>query len=231
MVDEGCNEKSETEDQSRDSVGMGEAAGSRHAATILWLPEAIGRGTMGDSDLGAAYLGAALFEFDRLKRQGEKAIGQVVDDAALEHRLDAESNSIGILVRHLAGNMRSRWTNFLTSDGEKPNRNRESEFDLSTAMSRAELLATWEEGWACVFAAVRPLAGGDLGSRVHIRGEELSVLQAITRQVSHYAGHVGQIVFLAKHLAGASWQSQSIPRGKSMAGQWAYKAPKAPEQA
>ena len=185
---------------------------------------------MGDSDTGAAYLGAALYELEGLKRQGERAIGQVVDDGALEHRLDAESNSIGILVRHLAGNMRSRWTDFLTSDGEKPTRNRESEFDLATAMSRAQLLAVWEEGWACVFAAIRPLTSADLAARVLIRGEEMSVLEAINRQVSHYAGHVGQIVFLAKHLAGASWQSQSIPRGKSVAGTWAYKAPKTPER-
>jgi Protein of unknown function (DUF1572) len=184
---------------------------------------------VGDSDLGSAYLGAALFEFERLKRQGEKAIGQVVDDAALEHRLDAESNSIGILVRHLAGNMRSRWTEFLTTDGEKPSRNRESEFDLSTAMSRADLLATWEVGWACLFAALRPLAGADLAARVRIRGEELSVLEAINRQVVHYAGHVGQIVFLAKHLVGTSWRSLSIPRGKSGLGTWSYKPPESPQ--
>jgi hypothetical protein len=225
MVDEGRQEQGETEDESRDNVGMGQVVGSRHAATILGCRSRLGV-DMSDSDLGSAYLGAALFEFERLKGQGEKAIGQVAEDAALERRLDAESNSIGILVRHLAGNMRSRWTDFLTTDGEKASRNREAEFDLATTMSRAELLETWEAGWACVFAALRPLSPAQLGAPVRIRGEELSVIEAITRQVSHYAGHVGQIVLLAKHLAGPSWQSQSIPRGKSVVG-W-YKTPEKP---
>ena len=184
---------------------------------------------MAADDLGSEYLRAALFEFERLKRQGAKAIGQVADDAALEHRLDPESNSIGILVRHLAGNMRSRWTDFLTTDGEKPDRNRDSEFDLEVAMSRADLLARWEAGWACVFAALRPLIAADLGRTVRIRGEEMTALDAINRQVAHYAAHVGQIVFLAKHLAGAAWQSQSIPRGQSALGTWSYaKPPKTP---
>jgi hypothetical protein len=169
---------------------------------------------MSDVDHGSEYLRVALLEFGRLKRQGEKAMAQV-DDAALEHRLDPEANSIGILVRHLAGNMRSRWTDFLTTDGEKPDRNRDGEFDLAFAQSRAELLATWEAGWACVFAAVRPLRSADLLTRVRIRGEEQSALEAINRQVGHYAAHVGQIVFLAKHLAGPGWRSLSIPRGQS----------------
>lgn len=184
---------------------------------------------MADDDLGSEYLRAAIFEFERLKRQGEKALGQVTEDAALERRLDPESNSIGILVRHLAGNMRSRWTDFLTTDGEKPDRNRDGEFDLAVAQSRAELLATWEAGWTCLFTALRPLRGSDLEARVRIRGEELSVLDAINRQVAHYATHVGQIIFLAKHLAGASWQSQSIPRGKSGLGTWTYKPPATPK--
>jgi Protein of unknown function (DUF1572) len=173
---------------------------------------------MADQDMGSEYLRAALFEFERLKRQGEKAIGQVAEHRALEHRLDPESNSIGILVRHLAGNMRSRWTEFFTTDGEKPDRNRDSEFDLEVAMPRAELLARWEEGWACLFQALRPLTSADLSRRVRIRGEELSAIAAINRQVAHYATHVGQILFMAKHLAGASWQSQSIPRGRSLHG-------------
>ena len=181
---------------------------------------------MGDDDLGSEYLKAALFEFERLERQGEKAIAQV-DDAALDHRLDPEANSIGILVRHLAGNMRSRWTDFLTTDGEKPDRNRDSEFDLAVTQSRAELLATWEAGWVCVLAALRPLTSADLRARVLIRGEELSSLEAINRQVGHYATHVGQIVFLAKHLAGPGWKSLSVPRGQSAAA-WTYKSPKAP---
>jgi hypothetical protein len=229
MMDERRYEERESEDDGRDHVGMGEAVDSRHAATILWLGKRLRESAMDDSDLGSQYLRAALFEFERLKRQGERAMAQVAEDAALERRLDPESNSIGILVRHLAGNMRSRWTDFLTTDGEKPDRNRDGEFDLAVAMSRGELLATWEAGWACVFAALRPLAGAQVGARVRIRGEELSVLEAINRQVGHYAAHVGQIVFLAKHLAGPSWQSQSIPRGQSQRGTWSYtKPPKTP---
>jgi TRAP-type C4-dicarboxylate transport system substrate-binding protein len=111
--------------------------------------------------------------------------------------------------------MRSRWTNFLTTDGEKPDRNRDGEFDLAVAQSRAELLATWEAGWACVFAAARPLRSVDLLARVRIRAEEMSVLEAINRQVGHYAAHVGQIVFLAKHLEWERWQSLSTPRRKT----------------
>jgi hypothetical protein len=184
---------------------------------------------MGDGDLASEYLRVALFELERLKRQGEKAMGQIVEDAALERCLAPESNSIGILVRHLAGNMRSRWTDFLTTDGEKPDRNRDSEFDLAVAQSRAEMLATWEAGWACLFNALGPLAGADLLARVRIRGEELSVLEAINRQVAHYAVHVGQIVFLAKHMVGTSWKSLSIPRGKSGLGTWSYKPPEPPQ--
>jgi uncharacterized damage-inducible protein DinB len=163
---------------------------------------------------GAHYLETVAFEMRRLKALAEKSIAQAGDDD-LERRLDAESNSIGILVRHLAGNMRSRWTDFLTTDGEKPTRNRDAEFDTRKKMSRHELLETWEAGWDRVFSALAPLRETDLLERVRVRGEELSVLEAINRQLSHYAYHVGQITFLAKHLAGGAWRSLSIPTGES----------------
>jgi hypothetical protein len=173
-------------------------------------------------DLASHYLEAMRFEFRRLKTLGDRGIAQVFDDAALEHRLDPESNSIGILVRHLRGNMRSRWTDFLTSDGEKAGRNRDAEFDTSVRMSRQELTEAWEEGWGYLFRALDGLGDGDLQKAVRIRGEEFSVVEALTRQLSHYAHHVGQIVLIAKHLVGPSWTSLSIPRGESRKA-WRYK--------
>ncbi len=128
--------------------------------------------------------------------------------------LDSETNSMAIMVKHIAGNMRSRWTDFLTSDGEKPDRRRDTEFEAPPA-SRAELMEMWEDGWALVFAALEPLTDADLGRTVTIRGEAHSVMQAINRQIAHYAYHVGQIVMLAKHFQAAQWRSLSVPRGKS----------------
>jgi hypothetical protein len=165
--------------------------------------------------LGGHALEAVTAEMARLKARAERAIAQVPDDAMLHATLDAESNSIAIIVRHLAGNMRSRWTDFLTTDGEKPDRNRDGEFDGTPAMSRAALLAEWDQGWACLFGALRALTPADLMQTVRIRGEAFTVLDAILRQASHYASHVGQIVFLAKHLAWEQWQSLSIPRRRA----------------
>ncbi len=147
------------------------------------------------------------------KRLGERAIEQV-PDVALTTSLDSESNSIALIVKHMAGNMRSRWRDFLTTDGEKPERNRDGEFEAPPA-TRAEVLALWDEGWKYVFDALVPLTDADLTRTVTIRGEAHSVTQAINRQVAHYSYHVGQIVFLAKHLAGDRWTSLTIPRGKS----------------
>lgn len=135
-------------------------------------------------------------------------------DEELQVALDPESNCIAIIVKHMAGNMRSRWTDFLTSDGEKPNRNRDGEFDEPPA-TRAELMAMWETGWNCLFSALEPLTDADLGRTITIRGETHSVMQAINRQVAHYASHCGQIIFLAKHLRGSDWKSLSIPRKQS----------------
>jgi Protein of unknown function (DUF1572) len=125
-----------------------------------------------------------------------------------------ESNSIAIIVKHLYGNMRSRWTDFLTSDGEKPDRNRDTEFEFPAA-TRAQLTAQWEAGWKFVFSALASLTDADLAREVLIRNERHSVMQAINRQVAHYSYHVGQIVFLAKHFAGDRWTTLTIPRGKS----------------
>jgi Protein of unknown function (DUF1572) len=147
------------------------------------------------------------------KRLGTQAMAQVPDQF-LPATPDAESNSIAIIVKHLAGNMRSRWPDFLTVDGEKPGRDRDAEF-VDPPLSRAEISAMWEAGWKCAFDALEPLAESDVGRVVLIRGEHHSVMQAINRQLAHYAYHVGQIVYLAKHFSGASWTSLSIPRGKS----------------
>jgi uncharacterized protein DUF1572 len=160
------------------------------------------------------FLEDALRQLRKLKSQADKALAQI-DDAHLFAVLDPESNSIAIIMKHMSGNMRSRWTDFLTSDGEKPDRNRDTEFEPDPGDTRAETLAVWEDGWSRVFQAVASLSPEDLGRNVRIRGEAHSVLEAITRQTSHYAAHVGQIVLLAKHYAGPRWQSLSIPKGKS----------------
>jgi hypothetical protein len=160
-----------------------------------------------------SYLEDSLEIFRHYKRMGERAMAQIAEDQ-LFASLDAEANSIAIIVKHLAGNMRSRFTNFLTEDGEKPDRNRDSEFE-GAATTRGELMGQWENGWAIVFGALEPLTNEDMERTVTIRGEAHSVMQAIHRQVAHYAYHVGQIVLLAKHAAGSRWESLSVPRGKS----------------
>jgi hypothetical protein len=160
-----------------------------------------------------SYLEDALALFRYYKQLAERAIEQVTDEQ-LFAALDPEANSIAIVVKHLAGNMRSRWTDFLSTDGEKPNRNRDSEF-VDPPAARNQLLAEWENGWACVFNAIEPLTDADLGRTVTIRGEAHSVMQAINRQLAHYAHHVGQIVLLAKHFASDHWQSLSVPRNQS----------------
>jgi Protein of unknown function (DUF1572) len=143
----------------------------------------------------------------------ERAMEQVTDDQLVAAQ-DGEMNSIAIIVKHLAGNMRSRWINFLTSDGEKADRKRDTEFEDPPA-TRAALMKVWEEGWNCVFTALDPLSDADLDRTVFIRGEPHSVMQAINRQIAHYAYHCGQIVFLAKHLQAAQWKALTVPRGKS----------------
>jgi len=153
----------------------------------------------------------ALFRF--YKKMAEGAIEQVTDEQ-LFATLDEEMNSIAIIVKHMAGNMRSRWTDFLTSDGEKSNRNRDTEF-LAPPATRADLMKTWNDSWEKVFEALNPLSDADIERTVTIRGEPHSVMQAINRQIAHYAYHCGQIVFLAKHFKASEWKSLSVPRNKS----------------
>jgi hypothetical protein len=160
------------------------------------------------------YLDEVHRQFRGHKRLGEGALAQLTDEQ-LFVTLDPESNSIAIVVKHLAGNMRSRFTDFLTTDGEKPDRCRDQEFELTTATTRADVMQCWEQGWACVFAAVQALQAEDVMRTVYIRNEAHTVLQALNRQVAHYAYHVGQIVFLAKHFRSGEWKSLSVPRGKS----------------
>jgi hypothetical protein len=160
-----------------------------------------------------SYLEDSLTLFRYYKKLGEGAMAQATDEQ-LFAALDPEANSIAIVVKHIAGNMRSRWTDFLTSDGEKPGRHRDTEFEEPPA-TREALMALWQAGWDCVFRALEPLSEADLGRRVMIRGEAHSVMQAINRQMAHYACHVGQIVLLAKHYQHVQWRSLSVPRGKS----------------
>ena len=167
-----------------------------------------------DADIASLYLDEVRRQFRGHKRLAEGAMAQLKDEE-LFVALDPESNSIAILVKHLAGNMRSRFTDFLTSDGEKPDRNRDQEFEMSSATTRADVMRWWEEGWARVLAAIEPLQPEDLMRTVTIRGEPHTVLQAINRQIAHYAQHTGQIVFLAKHFRSGEWKTLSIPRGKS----------------
>jgi hypothetical protein len=160
-----------------------------------------------------SYLEDSLTLFRYYKNLAEKAMAQVTDDQ-LGAVSDEEMNSIAVIVKHMAGNMRSRWTDFLTTDGEKPDRDREAEF-FDPPATREELLALWEQGWQCLFRALEPLSDEDLQRTITIRGEAHSVMQAINRQVAHYPYHCGQIVFLAKHFQHADWKSLSVPRGQS----------------
>ena len=163
---------------------------------------------------GKAHLADSLIQFRKYKKMAEDAMTQISQKDFFK-LLDPEANNIALIIKHLAGNMRSRWTDFLTSDGEKTDRNRDSEFYEEEKDTKAFLMERWEEGWKLVFDAIEPLKDEDLGKIIYIRGEAHTVLQAINRQLTHYAYHVGQIVFLAKHFAGPKWKSLSIPKRKS----------------
>ena len=165
-------------------------------------------------DLAAHYLEEAQRQLRGHKRMAEGAMSQLSDEE-LFRAIDSESNSVAIIVKHLAGNMRSRFTDFLTSDGEKPNRQRDTEFVLDANTTRADVMKWWEEGWKVVFDCIGSLHPDDVTKTVVIRNEPHTVLQAINRQIAHYAQHIGQIVFLAKHLKVSEWQTLSVPRGKS----------------
>jgi hypothetical protein len=166
------------------------------------------------NSLASHYLEEARRQLRGHKRLGEGALAQLKDEE-LFVTLDPEANSVAIIVKHLAGNMRSRFTDFLTTDGEKPDRHRDREFELKADTTRAEVMGWWEQGWTRVLSAVESLKPEDVTRTVTIRGEPHTVLQAINRQIAHYAYHVGQIVFLAKHLRSREWKWLSTPRGKS----------------
>jgi len=159
----------------------------------------------------SSYLEEATREFRRLKSAADRALVQIQPDEIFSS-LGPDENSIAIIIKHLAGNFRSRWTDFLTTDGEKPDRNRDAEFEREAADSREALLARWERGWEVLFQALAVLTPADLDRIVTIRGEPHTVLQAVNRALAHTAGHVGQIVLLAKHYAGPNWQSLTIPK-------------------
>jgi len=160
-----------------------------------------------------SYIEDSLSLFRYYKKLAEGAMEQLPDQEIFAV-LDEEMNSIAIIVKHMAGNMRSRWTDFLSSDGEKPDRNRDGEF-AGAPRTRAELMELWNAGWDMVFQALEPLSDRDLDEKVLIRAEPHSVMQAINRQLAHYAYHCGQIVFLAKHFKRGAWKSLTIPRNRS----------------
>ena len=164
--------------------------------------------------IGAHYLQEALAAMQKYKEMAERAAAQVSDDQFFA-ALDGEANSIAVLMRHMGGNMRSRWTDFLATDGEKPDRARDSEFEIPSGTSRDAVLRSWEEGWRRAFDTLASLQPEDLLRTIRIRSEPHTVVRAINRQLTHSSYHVGQIVLLAKHFAGAEWQTLSIPRGKS----------------
>jgi hypothetical protein len=165
-------------------------------------------------DFAAAYLLDIQRTFRNYKTLGERAMASAPDDALLIE-LDANSNSIAVVVKHIGGNLRSRFRDFLTSDGEKPDRNRDSEFEIAEPVSRAQLMQWWEDGWSTALGAIEALAPRDLSRTIRIRGEAFLVVEALNRSVTHTAYHVGQIVYLARHFAGTAWKSLSIPKGGS----------------
>ena len=159
------------------------------------------------------YLKSVVFEFRRYKTLGDKSFAQLEEDEIL-WRKGSDDNSISQIVKHLSGNMLSRWTNFLTEDGEKPWRNREQEFQQPYS-SKQEMMVAWEKGWTCLFNALESISEQDYNRLLKIRNEEHTIIEAINRQLAHYANHIGQIVLLAKMIKGTSWQSPSIPKGGS----------------
>src|SRR5882672_1637529 len=166
------------------------------------------------TELAEHYLTDALQTFRDYKTLAERAFAQIADEDFFK-TIDPESNSIAVNMKHLAGNMLSRWTDFLTIDGEKPERNRDLEFVMLPKTTKDDMIAYWEQGWKCVFDAVEPLMPEDLMRTITIRGQDHTVIQAINRQLAHYAYHVGQIVYLAKHCKSSEWQSLSVPRNRS----------------
>jgi hypothetical protein len=162
-----------------------------------------------------AYLRNLVRTYRTYKEMAEKAIAQVSSDEDLNRELDQDSNSIAIIMKHMSGNLRSRFRDFLTSDGEKPDRNRDTEFESDQRVSRAQLLTWWNDGWSIALGSIEALKPDDLVRTIHIRDEQLLVVEALNRSVTHAAYHVGQIVYLARHFASPNWKSLSIPRAKT----------------
>ena len=167
-----------------------------------------------EGSLEQHYLEETLLQFRKLKEQADKALAQASSDDFFA-TLDPESNSLAVIVKHVGGNLRSRWTDFLAADGEKPDRDRDGEFEIRGGDTQASLMAQWESGWQCVFDTIGGLTPGDLSKNVLIRREPHSVIQAISRSFGHTAAHVGQIVYVAKHLRWQEWKTLTVPRGKS----------------
>jgi hypothetical protein len=172
-------------------------------------------GTAASDDLSTAFLADTLRSFRMYKQLGDAAIAQVRNDADLVATIDPGSNSIATIVKHIGGNLRSRFTDFLTTDGEKPDRDRDGEFELPTVPSRAEILQWWESGFGVALLALESLTPADLTRTVTIRREPFLVVEALNRLGTHLAYHVGQIVYVSRHLAGEQWASLSIPKGQS----------------
>jgi hypothetical protein len=167
-----------------------------------------------NADVAAAFVADIVRTFKSYKALGDAAIART-PDAHLHTELDANSNSVAVIVKHVAGNLRSRYRDFLTSDGEKPDRDRDTEFEMPRPATRAEMLAWWNDGWTTALGAIEALGPADLARTVTIRGEAFLVIEALNRSATHTAYHVGQMVYLARHFAGAAWTSLSIPRGQS----------------
>lgn len=175
-------------------------------------------------DIKEHYLENTRFEFERMKRLAERAIDQIPTAEGLHFELDASSNSIAVLIQHLSGNMISRWTEFLTSDGEKATRRRDAEFEPNPKRTRDELMQVWERGWTTLFESLGALSAADLDKTVAIRREDHTVVEAIQRQIVHASYHIGQIVYLARHVsAGSGWRSLSIPKDRSEGAPGSYK--------
>ncbi|WP_318312477.1 DUF1572 family protein [Flagellimonas crocea] len=166
-------------------------------------------------DFQENYLASANFEFHRYKTMGDKTFDQI-SDTDIHWKYEESNNSIAIIVKHMVGNMKSRWTNFLTEDGEKTWRERDSEFERPYS-SKSEMITEWEQGWQCLFDALKSINYSNFDSKINIRGEQHSIPEAINRQLAHYASHVGQIVFIGKMIKGSDWTSLSIPKDGSKA--------------
>lgn len=170
--------------------------------------------------VGETYLNNIIRNYRLYRQMAEKAIAQVKSDDDLNRELDKDSNSIAVIAKHVGGNLRSRFRDFLTSDGEKPDRNRDTEFETGGGATRDQVLQWWNEGWDIAMGSIEALTADDLERTVSIRGEQMLVVEALNRSVTHTAYHVGQIVYLARHFAAGSWQTLSIPKGKSSEAAW-----------